>query len=114
MKMELMIRPGQLNIELPVTKAKSSSESVITGMRFVMAKREYCSTISEELEYWSERLHLLSGKFEKVPSTDKYKVLPHIEDLHIMMTEMDDRLCELMTSCSTVESLKEGELHPTS
>jgi len=75
-----------------------------------MAGREYCSTIGEELEYWSGRLHELSEKFDKVPSIDKYKLLPHIEDLHILMTEVDDRLCDVMTSCSTVESLKGEDL----
>lgn len=75
-----------------------------------MASREYCSSIEEELEYWSNRLHQLSNKFEQVPSIDKYKVLPHIEELHILMTEVDDRLCDVMRSCSTVEGLKEEEI----
>ena len=74
-----------------------------------MASREYCSSVAEELEYWSDRLHELSNKFQKIPSFDKYKLQPQIEDLHIMMTEMDDRLCDLLTSCSTVGGLKEEE-----
>ena len=77
-----------------------------------MATREYCSSVAEELEYWSTRLHALSCKFNGVPSIDKYKVLPHIEELHILMTEVDDRICEVMTSCSTVESLEEEEIRP--
>lgn len=77
-----------------------------------MAKREYCSNLAEELEYWSTRLHELSNKFDRVGSIDKYKVLPHIEELHILMTEVDDRLCEMMTSCSSVESIKDEEVRP--
>ena len=75
-----------------------------------MATREYCSNIVEELELWSGRLHELSSKIDRVPSIDKYKLYPLIEELHIIMTEMDDRLCDAMTSCSTLEGPHEEEV----
>ena len=75
-----------------------------------MANRLYCADIAEELEFWSNRLHDLSNKIERVPSIDKYKLLPHIEELHILMTEMDDRLCDMMTACPTVEGLSTEEV----
>ena len=74
-----------------------------------MASREYCTSIGEELEVWSGRLHELFKKFDMVPSIDKHKLLPHIEELHIIMTEMDDRLCDVLSSCSTVEPLERDE-----
>ena len=74
-----------------------------------MASRVYCSSMAEELEFWSSRLHELSNKIDSVPSIDKYRLLPHIEELHILMTEMDDRLCDMMNACPTVESIKEEE-----
>ena len=51
-----------------------------------MASRVYCSSVAEELEFWSGRLHELSRKIDSVPSIDKYRLLPHIEELHILMT----------------------------
>ena len=75
-----------------------------------MATRDYCNNIVEELELWSGRLHELSGKIDRVPSIDKYKIFPLIEELHIIMTEMDDRICDAMTSCSTVEGRGEGSV----
>ena len=78
-----------------------------------MASREYCSSVGDELEYWSGRLHELSEKFDQVPSIDKYRVLPHIEELHILMTEIDDRLCNMMRSCSSVETFREERIQPT-
>ena len=75
-----------------------------------MATREYCTNIAEELEVWSGKLHELSSKIDRIPSIDKYKLFPLIEELHIVMTEMDDRLCEAMTSCSTVEGYEEEEV----
>lgn len=69
-----------------------------------MASRDYCSNVAEELESWSEKLHNLSDEIDRIPSIDKYRMLPQIEQLHILMTELDDRLCDLMNSCPTVET----------
>jgi hypothetical protein len=82
---------------------------VIAGRRFVMASRNYCSNVGEELAVWSSRLHDLSGKIDRMPSIDKYRLLSQIEELHIIMTEMDDRLCEVMTACPSVERLEKEE-----
>jgi hypothetical protein len=70
-----------------------------------MATKSYCANMAEELEFWSSRLQELSNKFDRVPSIEKYKLLSHIEELHILMTEMDDRLCDMMNACPTVETL---------
>lgn len=68
-----------------------------------MASRYYCSSVASELEMWSERLHKLSSEIDRIPSIDKYRLQPQIDELHIIMTELDDRLCELLESCPTVE-----------
>ncbi len=74
-----------------------------------MASKYFCSNVGEELEVWDNKLHELSRKIDRMPSLDKYRLLPHIEELHIIMTEMDDRLCDVMTACSTVEPLEKEE-----
>lgn len=68
-----------------------------------MAKREYCSNVALELEKWSERLHNFSGRIDGISTGDKYRVFPQIEELHIILTELDDRLCGLLQSCPTAE-----------
>jgi hypothetical protein len=68
-----------------------------------MASRYYCTSVARELEMWSERLHKLSSGIDRIPSINKYKLQPQIDELHIIMTELDDRLCELLESCPTVE-----------
>lgn len=70
-----------------------------------MATRDYCSSVGAELVPLSERLHKLSNDIDRIPSINKYRLLPQIEELHIIMTELDDRLCDLMTACPTVERL---------
>ncbi|MDW7771649.1 MAG: hypothetical protein SCH71_02050 [Desulfobulbaceae bacterium] len=81
-----------------------------------MASRDYCSNVAGELEVWSEKLHDLSREIERIPSIDKYKLQPQIEALHIILTELDDRLCDIMHSCESVErpeSFKEKSRHST-
>jgi len=68
-----------------------------------MASREYCSNISTELEEWSEKLHKLSSEIDRISTGDKYKLFPQIEELHIILTELDDRLCSLSQSCQAVD-----------
>ena len=74
-----------------------------------MASRDYCANVAEELERWSERLHSLSDEIDRIPSIDKYRMLPQIEQLHILMTELDDRLCDLVDSCPTVTTGRDLE-----
>ena len=74
-----------------------------------MATRNYCTNVAGELEVLSEKLHHLSDKLDRVPSIDKYKLQTHIDELHIITTELDDRLCEMVTSCETTEVLDGSE-----
>lgn len=74
-----------------------------------MATRDYCTNMAEELEVWSEKLHNLSDKIDHIPSIQKFHLQPLIEELHIIMTELDDRLCDMVNSCSTVEGYSSME-----
>lgn len=76
-----------------------------------MASLSYCSNVAVELKSLSEKLHKLSSEIDNVLSIDKYKVSPQIQDLHIIMTELDDRISSLMNACHTVEGPYEQEVH---
>ena len=70
-----------------------------------MASKYYCSNVAGELEYWSRRLHELSSEIDGIASIDKYRLQPQIDQLHIIMTELDDRLCDLVNACDSVEGI---------
>lgn len=74
-----------------------------------MASQVYCSNVTFELRYLSEKLHKLSTEIDHIPSIDKYKLTTQIQDLHVIMTELDDRICSLMCACDTVDGLYEEE-----
>ena len=65
-----------------------------------MASREYCTNVSLELEGWSDKLHKLTSDIDRLSTGEKYRLFPQIEELHIILAELDDRLCGLMHSCS--------------
>jgi len=75
-----------------------------------MASLNYCSDVAVELKFLSGKLHKLSSEINRIPSIDKYKVFPQIQDLHIIMTELDDRIGDLMNACHTVEGPYEQEV----
>jgi len=73
-----------------------------------MNTQEFCTNLDKELNDWRRRLLEVSGKFDEIPSVDKYRLTTQIEGIHILLTEMEDRIKELKNSCSTGEWL-EGE-----
>ncbi len=60
-----------------------------------MKTHEYKTNIGKELETWRERLAAVTGRIDELPSIEKYRMTPYIEGLHILLTEMDDRIGEL-------------------
>lgn len=60
---------------------------------------ELCSNREQELYLWRERLAHLTGRIDALPSIEKYKLTTHIEGLHMLLTEMDDRIEQLRVAC---------------
>lgn len=55
----------------------------------------YNETLGRELCTWRERLADVTGKIDVLPSIEKYRLTPYIEGLHILLTEMDERIDQL-------------------
>ena len=60
-----------------------------------MKSLDYCCELDRELSSWRNRLHEVSEKFDYEPSINKFKLQPHIEGIHILEAELDDRLDEV-------------------
>ena len=72
-----------------------------------MTAHEFCSNLDRELTNWRQRLLEVSGKFDEMPSIDKYRLTTQIEGLHILLTEMEDRIHQLREACPTGEWFEE-------
>ena len=59
----------------------------------------YCSNVRAELSEWKSRIANELDKIDKMPSIDKYKMLPVIEDFHIINIELGERIESLKHEC---------------
>jgi hypothetical protein len=53
-----------------------------------------------ELTAWKANAYDIVRRMEQLPGGDKEKFLPNIEDLHIMIAEMEDRIDQIRDNCS--------------
>ena len=63
--------------------------------------QEYCTNVETELGLWRQKLANIDNHIQQLPCGDKEKMLGNIEELHMTMAELDDRIHELEVSCPT-------------
>ena len=59
----------------------------------------YCDSLTIELTGWKAKVYDIIRRVDKLPSGDKKKVLPQVNDLHILLEELDDRIGRLKNQC---------------
>jgi len=65
-----------------------------------MKARNCCKTMEMELTSWKAIIYDITRKMESLPGGEKTKILPNIEDLHMLITELDDRIDQIREKCS--------------
>jgi len=64
-----------------------------------MLAKNCCKTMEAELTAWKANVYDIVRNMEKMPGGEREKILPNIEDLHILIAEMDDRIDEIREKC---------------
>ena len=64
-----------------------------------MDVQDYCKGMETEMTAWKAKLYDVMRKVDQLGSAEKEKVLPNIEDLHMLLEEMSDRVEKLKTEC---------------
>jgi predicted nuclease with TOPRIM domain len=64
-----------------------------------MDVKDYCKGMETEMTAWKAKLYDVMRKVDGLGSAEKEKVLPNIEDLHMLLNEMADRVEKLKTEC---------------
>ena len=64
-----------------------------------MDVQDFCKGMEAEMTAWKAKLYDVMRKVDKLGSAEKEKVLPNIEDLHMFLEEMTDRVETLKTEC---------------
>jgi len=66
-----------------------------------MDVKDYCRNVETELTAWKAKLYNVIRQMDKLSTGEKQRMYEKINGLHIIMTELDDRLDKLRTSCPT-------------
>jgi predicted nuclease with TOPRIM domain len=66
-----------------------------------MDLKDYCGNVGIELSGWKARMYEVVRKLDKVSSGDKQKVVPMVNELHMILEELDDRVDRLRRECPT-------------
>ena len=75
-----------------------------------MDVQDYCRGMEAEMTAWKAKLYDVMRKVDGLGSADKEKVLPNIEDLHMLLNEMADRVENLKTECPSDWSPVKGDI----
>ena len=65
-----------------------------------MKARNCCKTMEAELTAWKANVYDIARKMETLTGGEKEKILPNIEDLHMLIAEMDDRIDQVRDNCT--------------
>ena len=64
-----------------------------------MDVRDYCKGMETEMTAWKAKLYDVMRKVDSLGSAEKEKILPNVEDLHMFLEEMTERIEKLKTEC---------------
>lgn len=59
-----------------------------------------CKAMEMELGAWKATIYDIVRKMDKMPGGVKDKFLPNIEDLHILVEELDQRIEDIRANCT--------------
>ncbi len=66
-----------------------------------MDVKDYCSNLTIELLGWKAKVYDVVRKLDKMSTGDKEKVAPEVNELHIILEELSDRIEKLKKECPT-------------
>lgn len=80
----------------------------------MMDEKGYCDNVASELMEWKARIDDIVMKFDHAATGDKSPVVPYVNDLHIFMDELSERINLLKTNCPIAMSSEMRERIPES
>ena len=65
-----------------------------------MLAKNCCKTMEMELTGWKAIVYDITRKMEELPGGEKEKIRSNIEDLHMLIAEMDERIDQIRDNCT--------------
>ena len=75
-----------------------------------MEVQDFCKGMETEMMAWKAKLYDVMRKVDKLGSAEKEGILANVEDLHMLLEEMSDRVEKLKTECPSDWSPIRGEI----
>ena len=70
----------------------------------------YCGNLSKELTDWKTKIETIVKELDRIPSGDKEKVVPEVNELHALIEGIEDRIERLKKDCPEEWSPDKTEL----
>lgn len=67
-----------------------------------MEVKDYCKYVDVELTIWKAKLYDVLRKMEELPTSNKQQMFKEVNGLHIVISELDERIEKLRTECPLV------------
>jgi len=64
-----------------------------------MELQDYCRNVQIELTGWKAKVYDVMRRLDRVDTGDKGKIVSQVNDLHIVVEELDDRISQLEREC---------------
>ncbi len=74
---------------------------LIAQKEITMEIYDYCKSVNTELTQWKERLFNVISHIDHLPTGDKQRMYEEVNGLHIIMSELEERIERLRTECPT-------------
>ena len=75
-----------------------------------MDVKDYCKNVDIELNAWRAKLYNIMRQMDDLSTGDKQRMYEKVNGLHIIMTELDERIDQLRTSCPTEWTPEKSEI----
>jgi hypothetical protein len=71
-----------------------------------MNPKDCCKGIEMELTAWKAKIYDVVQNMEQLPGGEKQKILANVEDLHMLIAEIDERIDQVRDDCPSVTEFK--------
>jgi hypothetical protein len=76
----------------------------------IMDVKNYCKNVDIELNAWRAKLYNVMRQMDDLPTGDKQRMYEKVNGLHIIVTELDERIDQLRTKCPTEWTPEKSEI----
>lgn len=64
-----------------------------------MDVKDYCGAMSTELTAWKAKMYDIVRKLDKLGTAEREKILPNVEDMHMLIEDIAGRIDQLNKEC---------------